>query len=40
MIDIGVNLADTSFDGDRGAVLDRAVAAGVTAMIVTGTSVA
>jgi TatD DNase family protein len=40
MIDIGVNLADTSFDGDRGAVLERARDAGVTALVVTGTSVA
>lgn len=39
MIDIGVNLADASFDGDRDAVLERAAAAGVTAIVVTGTSV-
>ncbi|MDA0373602.1 MAG: TatD family hydrolase [Planctomycetota bacterium] len=39
MIDIGANLADPSFDGDRRAVLDRAVDAGVTAIVVTGTSV-
>ena len=40
MIDIGVNLADASFDGDREAVVDRALAAGVERMIVTGTGVA
>jgi TatD DNase family protein len=40
MIDIGVNLADSAFDGDRAAVIDRALAAGLTRMIVTGTSVA
>lgn len=39
MIDIGVNLTHDSFDGDREAVLDRAAAAGVTRLIVTGTSV-
>jgi TatD DNase family protein len=39
MIDIGVNLADASFDGDREAVLERAVAAGIQALVVTGTSV-
>lgn len=37
MIDIGVNLTDRSFDRDRDAVLARAHAAGVSAMIVTGT---
>ena len=40
IIDIGVNLTHDSFDHDRQAVLDRAVAAGVVQMIVTGTSVA
>ncbi len=40
MIDIGVNLADGAFDDDRQAVVARAVRAGVTTMIVTGTSVA
>ena len=40
MIDIGVNLTNPAFDADRADVLRRAVAAGVTTMIVTGTSVA
>ncbi|MBI5849704.1 MAG: TatD family hydrolase [Planctomycetes bacterium] len=40
MIDIGANLADATFEGDRDAVLARAVAAGVTAILVTGTSLA
>lgn len=40
MIDIGVNLANAAFDDDRDAVLARARAAGVQAMVVTGTSVA
>ena len=40
MIDIGVNLAHAAFDKDRVAVVQRAKAAGVAAMIVTGTSVA
>ena len=40
MIDIGVNLAHRDFDRDRDAALERASAAGVAAMIVTGTSVA
>ena len=37
LIDIGVNLADTSFDIDRNVVIERAAAAGVRHMIVTGT---
>jgi TatD DNase family protein len=37
-IDIGVNLAHDSFDADRDAVMQRAAAAGVTQMIVTGAS--
>jgi len=40
VIDIGVNLADHVFDDDRADVLGRARAAGVTALIATGTSVA
>lgn len=40
MIDIGANLVHPDFDGDRAAVLERAIAAGVTTTIVTGTSVA
>jgi TatD DNase family protein len=36
LIDIGVNLAHDSFDGDRKAVIERARVAGVAQMIVTG----
>jgi TatD DNase family protein len=39
LIDIGVNLCHASFHADRQQVIDHAVAAGVTTMIVTGTSV-
>jgi len=38
LIDIGANLAHDSFDADRDAVLERARAAGVAAMIVTGST--
>ena len=38
IIDIGVNLEHNSFDADRKEVIDRAVASGVTTMIVTGSS--
>ncbi|MDV2857345.1 3'-5' ssDNA/RNA exonuclease TatD [Oceanimonas sp. CAM02] len=38
MIDIGVNLTSSQFDKDREAVLARAHAAGVTGLILTGTS--
>jgi TatD DNase family protein len=38
LIDIGANLAHDSFDDDRAAVLERASEAGVTRMIVTGSS--
>jgi len=38
LIDIGANLSHDSFDRDRDAVLQRARAAGVTRMIVTGAS--
>ena len=38
LVDIGANLAHDSFDPDRAAVLERAHAAGVAAMIVTGSS--
>jgi TatD DNase family protein len=38
LIDIGANLAHDSFDDDREAVLERAAEAGVTRMIVTGSS--
>lgn len=39
LIDIGANLTHDSFDADRDAVLDRAAAAGVARIVVTGTSV-
>ena len=39
LIDIGANLTHDSFDHDRSAVLERASAAGVARIIVTGTSV-
>ena len=39
LIDIGANLTHDSFDADRAAVLERAAAAGVHRLIVTGTSV-
>jgi TatD DNase family protein len=38
IIDIGVNLTHRSFAGDRDAVIERALAAGVSTMILTGTS--
>lgn len=38
MIDIGANLADQSFDADRGAVLQRASEAGVQHIVITGSS--
>lgn len=38
-IDIGVNLMHRSFAGDRGQVVARAQEAGVTPLIVTGTSI-
>jgi TatD DNase family protein len=39
MIDVGANLVNRVFDGDRRAVMERAAAAGVEACIVTGTCV-
>lgn len=39
LIDIGVNLADKSFNNDREDVLSRAKQAGVNTLIITGTSV-
>lgn len=39
LIDIGANLTHDSFDADRNEVLARAAAAGVSRIIVTGTSV-
>ena len=38
LVDIGANLAHDSFDSDREAVLARARAAGVAAMVVTGST--
>lgn len=38
LIDIGANLAHDSFDADREAVLERARAAGVQAIVITGSS--
>lgn len=40
LVDIGANLGHDSFDGDRDQVLERAAAAGVRRLIVTGTTVA
>lgn len=40
LIDIGANLTHASFDADRAAVLERAAAAGVERLVVTGTTVA
>lgn len=39
LIDIGVNLTNPSFDDKRQALLDRAYAAGVCQLILTGTSI-
>ena len=38
LIDIGANLTHDSFDSDRDAVVQRALAAGVTKMVLTGAS--
>jgi TatD DNase family protein len=38
LVDIGVNLAHDSFDSDRDAVIARAHAAGVSRMIITGST--
>ena len=38
LIDIGINLAHDSFDSDRSEVIQRAAAAGVTRMVITGSS--
>lgn len=40
LVDIGINLAHDSFDHDRAAVVARAAAAGVTRMVITGSSIA
>jgi TatD DNase family protein len=39
LIDIGVNLGHASFNADRQQVIDRAIAAGVYKMVVTGTNI-
>ena len=38
LIDIGANLAHDSFDEDRDEIMQRAIAAGVSRIIVTGAS--
>ncbi|HEY8509946.1 MAG TPA: TatD family hydrolase [Steroidobacteraceae bacterium] len=38
LVDIGINLAHDSFDPDRDAVIERAARAGVTQMVITGSS--
>lgn len=40
LIDIGVNLTSSRFDNDRAAVVERAVEAGVTTLVLTGTDLA
>jgi TatD DNase family protein len=40
LVDIGINLAHDSYDADREAVLRRAADAGVTRLVVTGSSAA
>lgn len=40
MIDVGLNLTSKQFLKDRDAVVERAIAAGVTHMVLTGTSLA
>lgn len=40
LVDIGVNLTDSSFDTDRDRVIDAALAEGVAQMVLTGTTVA
>lgn len=40
LVDIGANLAHDSFDADREAVLTRARAAGISALVVTGSTLA
>ncbi|MEP0873348.1 TatD family hydrolase [Trichocoleus desertorum AS-A10] len=39
LVDIGVNLTNAAFDHDRPLVIERAIAAGVGTMILTGTTV-
>ena len=38
LVDIGINLAHDGYDHDRAAVIARAAEAGVTRMVVTGSS--
>jgi TatD DNase family protein len=40
LVDIGLNLAHDSFDHDRDALIERALAAGVKHMLITGSSIA
>ena len=40
LVDIGINLTHRSFDRDRDAVIARGAAAGVTTLVITGTSAA
>ena len=40
LVDIGINLTHDSYDRDRAAVLERAAAAGVTTLVITGADVA
>ena len=40
LVDIGINLAHDSYDRDREEVVARALAAGITGMVVTGSSIA
>jgi TatD DNase family protein len=39
LVDIGINLAHDTYDADRQQVIERACAAGVTHMVVTGSSI-
>lgn len=39
LVDVGVNLTHAAFDADRQQVIERAIAAGVHTMILTGTTV-
>ena len=39
LVDIGINLTHRSFDRDRDAVIARGSAAGVTTLVITGTSI-
>lgn len=38
LVDIGLNLSSDRYDRDRGAVIDRGLATGVSRMVLTGTS--